>query len=34
MGRLTVIIPSFNEEDNIENTAKVIGSTLDGAGID
>ena len=28
MGKLTVIIPSFNEEDNIENTAKVIGETL------
>ena len=34
MGRLTVIIPSFNEEDNIENTAKTIGETLKGAGID
>ena len=34
MGRLTVIIPSFNEEDNIDNTAKAIGSTLQEAGID
>ena len=34
MALLTVIIPSFNEEDNIENTAKVIGDTLQGAGID
>ena len=34
MGRLTVIIPSFNEEDNIDNTAKAIGSALDEAGID
>ena len=34
MGRLTVIIPSFNEEDNIKNTAKTIGDTLSEAGID
>ncbi len=34
MGKLTVIIPSFNEEDNIKNTASVIGSTLSEAGID
>ncbi len=34
MGRLTVIIPSFNEEDNIDNTAKAISSALDEAGID
>lgn len=34
MGRLTVIIPSFNEEDNIKNTAKAIGDTLAEAGID
>ena len=34
MGRLSVIIPSFNEEDNIENTAKAIGDTLREAGID
>ena len=34
MGKMTVIIPSFNEEDNIENTAKVIGETLSGAGIE
>lgn len=34
MGRLTVIIPSFNEEDNIMNTAKTIGDTLSEAGID
>ncbi len=34
MGKLTVIIPSFNEEDNIENTAKEIGTTLESAGIE
>ena len=34
MGRLSVIIPSFNEEDNIENTASVVGSVLKEAGID
>lgn len=34
MGRLTVIIPSFNEEDNIKNTAKTIGDTFSEAGID
>ncbi len=34
MSRLTVIIPSFNEEDNIENTAKEISSVLDEAGVD
>lgn len=34
MGKLSVIIPSFNEEDNIENTAKVLGETLSEAGID
>ena len=34
MGKLTVIIPSFNEEDNIENTAKVIGDILQNADID
>ncbi|MCQ2543070.1 MAG: glycosyltransferase family 2 protein [Lachnospiraceae bacterium] len=34
MSKLTVIIPSFNEEDNIKNTASVIGSTLSEAGID
>lgn len=34
MGRLTVIIPSFNEEDNIKNTAKVIGDTLTEAKIE
>ncbi len=34
MSRLTVIIPSFNEEDNIENTAREISSVLDEAGVD
>lgn len=34
MGRLSVIIPSFNEEDNIQNTAEVIGTTLSEADID
>ena len=34
MGRLSVIIPSFNEEDNIENTASVVGGVLKEAGID
>lgn len=34
MGKLTVIIPSFNEEDNIKNTALVIGNTLSEAGIE
>ncbi|MBQ2184611.1 MAG: glycosyltransferase family 2 protein, partial [Lachnospiraceae bacterium] len=34
MSKLTVIIPSFDKEDNIDNTAKAIGSTLDEAGID
>ena len=29
-----MIIPSFNEEDNIENTAKEISSVLDEAGVD
>lgn len=34
MGKLTVIIPSFNEEDNIKNTAAVIGETLSTANIE
>ncbi|MBQ4275613.1 MAG: glycosyltransferase family 2 protein [Lachnospiraceae bacterium] len=34
MGRLSVIIPSFNEEDNIENTASVVANVLKEAGID
>lgn len=34
MGRLTVIIPSFNEEDNIKNTAETIKSILTEAAID
>ena len=34
MSRLSVIIPSFNEEDNIENTASVVGNVLKEAGID
>jgi len=34
MGKMTVVIPSFNEEDNIKNTAKVLGEVLGGAGID
>ncbi len=34
MGKLTVIIPSYNEEDNIENTAKTIGETLQNADIE
>ncbi len=34
MKRLTVVIPSFNEEDNIQNTAKVISETLSEANID
>ena len=34
MGRVSVIIPSFNEEDNIQNTAEVIGTTLSEADID
>ena len=34
MSRLSVIIPSFNEEDNIETTASVVGNVLKEAGID
>ena len=34
MSKLSVIIPSFNEEDNIENTASVVGNVLKEAGID
>lgn len=33
MSKLSVIIPSFNEEDNIENTANTIGKILSEAGI-
>ena len=33
MALLSVIIPSYNEEENIENTANVIGEVLSGAGI-
>lgn len=31
---LSVIIPSYNEEQNIRNTAEVISQVLDGSGID
>lgn len=34
MSLLTVVIPSFNEQENIENTAKVIGETLQEANIE
>ena len=34
MGHLTVVIPSYNEEENIENTAKTIGDILQSAGIE
>ena len=34
MGHLTVVIPSFNEEGNIENTAEEIGRVLQDAGIE
>lgn len=33
MSLLTVVIPSFNEQENIENTARVIGDTLQEANI-
>ena len=33
MGLLTVVIPSYNEEENIESTAQAIGEVLQGANI-
>ena len=34
MSHLTVVIPSYNEEENIESTAKAIGEVLQGANIE
>ena len=34
MALLSIVLPAYNEEQNIANTAKVLGDLLDANGID